>query len=69
MCVFLQIEAVTDGERDFDARVDGATTLTYLSKVLVPNEVYQFRVAAINGAGNGQFSPFMTYWTNFSGEL
>ena len=69
VCVLLQIEAVTDAERNFDARIDGVTTLTYLSKVLVPNEEYQFRVAAINGVGNGEFSPFMMYRTNFSGEL
>ena len=65
---FLQIEVVTNAERDFDGRVDGAM-LTYLSKVFVPNEEYRFRVAAINGAGNGEFSPFMTYRTNFSGRL
>ena len=66
---FLQI-VVTSSVENFDVRVDGVTTLTYLSKALVPNTVYQFRVAAINGfTGDGEFSPLMTYTTNFSGRL
>ena len=65
---FPQIVVTSNVERDFDARFEGATTLTYLSKAFVPNAVYQFRVAAINGAGDGEFSPFMTYRTNFSGR-
>ena len=48
-------------------RVEGGNTLTYLSQELDPAINYTFRVAAINGFGNGMFSPLETYTAGFSG--
>ncbi len=65
---FLQILGSRFGQVYFSGIV-GANTLTYLSPALVPNTEYTFRVAAINGAGNGMFSPAIMVQTNFSGAL
>jgi hypothetical protein len=62
MYFFLQVIDNTDG------RVIG-NTLTYLSTMLIPNTVYTFRVAAINGFGDGVYSPDMIVRTNFDGAL
>ena len=65
--VILQIILRSNVDEDFDGRVGEPT---YVSKALVPNAMYQFQVAAINGFdGDGQFSTLTTYWTNFSGML
>ena len=66
---FFQILASSNVEADFDGNIEDADTTTYLSKVLKPNGLYSFRVAAVNGFGNGDFSPNVTYRANFSGML
>ena len=48
-------------------RVEGGNTLTYLSQELDPAVGYMFEIAAINGFGNGMFSPAETYTAGFSG--
>ena len=68
-CIFLQIVGSTSGQHDFGSTVIGANTLTFLSSMLAPNTEYTFRVAAINGAGGGMFSPDIIVYTSFSGML
>jgi hypothetical protein len=67
LCV-LQIIVSRPDQDDFGARVV-ANTLTYLSPALDPNTEYTFRVTAINGFGDGMFSPSMMVRTNFNGAL
>jgi hypothetical protein len=65
---FLQIVGSKPGQPDFGGIV-GANTLRYLSSLLCPNTEYTFQVAAINGFGDGMFSPDIMVQTNFSGAL
>ena len=65
---FLQIVASRTGQTAFGGTVP-ANTLTYLSPALDARTVYIFRVAAINGFGDGMFSPDIVVQTNFSGML
>ena len=69
-CIFLQIIGVRTGQTtDFGATVIGVNTLTYLSPALEAKISYTFRVAAVNGFGDGLFSPDRVVQTNFSGML
>jgi hypothetical protein len=65
---FLQIIISRPGQGDFGA-VIGANTFSYLSIALIPYTEYTFRVAAINGFGDGESSPDMIVRTNFDGAL
>ena len=68
-CIFLQIVGFRTGQITDFGRIVPPNELTYLSPMLAPNTEYTFQVAAINGAGDGIFSPAITVRTNFSGML
>jgi hypothetical protein len=68
MYFFLQVIRLLPGQPDFGELVVG-NTLMYLSTMLVPNTEYTFRVAAVNGFGDGVYSPDMIVRTNFDGAL
>ena len=42
---------------------------TFLSQELAPNTDYTYRILAINGAGDGEVSPDMTFRTIYNGML
>ena len=66
--VYFQVILNKRGEANGQGfRVEGGNTFTYLSQELDPAEEYMFRVAAINGFGNGMFSPAETYRAGFGG--
>ena len=41
--------------------------MKFLSGELSPNTVYTYRILAINGHGDGEVSPDMTFTTSFGG--
>ena len=67
-CIFLQIIGSRTGQ-DYFGGIVSANTLTFLSPALVPDTEYIFRIVAINGAGDGMYSPDIIVRTNFSGTL
>ena len=66
---FLQIVGFRTGQTTDFGRTVPANQLTYLSPALEAKMNYTFRVAAVNGFGDGTFSPDMVVQTNFSGML
>ena len=65
--VYFQVILAKVGESGQGLRVEGGNTFTYLSQELDPAKNYTFRVAAINGFGNGIFSQLETYTAGFGG--
>ena len=67
--IYLQVIIARLGEVNagMEITIIGANTFTFLSQALDPYTAYTFQVAAINGFGDGEFSPPLTITTDFGG--
>ena len=54
-----RFELYQDNEKELSGKIPGADAMEFTADCLKPDTQYKFRIAAINDAGTGVFSPFV----------